>query len=80
MFTTRDAAAGREGLVSGRERIGWARLDHLKTAGVYDEKEDSLALTGEGDMLLVDAGAVVILHPQDAHLPGISVDGLQPVR
>ena len=66
-------------VVSGVERMGYASLDAL-AAGPYNKEEDYLFLKGSGDFVLMPAGTFIILWPQDAHIPGTSVDQPSPVR
>ena len=65
-------------LVSGKERIGYAPLNRLQ-AQPYDEERDLLWLTGEGEHLRLEPGEFVLLWPEDGHMPGIMVDGPEPV-
>ena len=61
---------------SGVERMGYAPLSTLN-AGQYHEDDDYLLLEGEGIFLPMPAGTFVVLHPQDAHIPGM-VAGTTP--
>jgi len=66
-------------VVSGTERIGYARTDRM-SPGRYDEERDLLPLTGEGDFLTLGPGDFMVLFPGDAHMPRIAVAGPQLVR
>jgi YhcH/YjgK/YiaL family protein len=66
-------------VVSGVERIGYTHLDTL-AAEPYNEEGDYLFLKGSGDFVLLPTGTFIILWPQDAHIPGTSVDQPSPVR
>ena len=65
----------------GAERFGYANVLDLKP-GNYDEAKDFLSLEGEGkgDFFLVRQGTLVILFPQDGHMPGMAVSTPQPVK
>lgn len=66
-------------VIQGTERIGYANLGCL-TQGEYNPNKDFLPLYGEGDFLTLKNGDFVILMPEDAHMPGIVVDTLSPVK
>lgn len=66
-------------VIKGAELIGYANIDYLKS-GEYDDVKDLLVLYGaDGVFLEVRAGTFVILMPQDAHMPGITVITAQSV-
>jgi YhcH/YjgK/YiaL family protein len=64
---------------SGKELFGYTDLEQLQSVA-YDEAKDFHELKGKGDFLQVPAGTFLILFPQDAHMPGISVSPPQPVK
>jgi YhcH/YjgK/YiaL family protein len=66
-------------VIQGAEKIGYADLSRL-TQGEYDESKDFLPLYGEGEFLSLENGDFVLLMPQDAHMPGIAIDALLPVK
>jgi len=66
-------------LVSGTERIGYARVNRL-TPGRYDQERDFLPLSGEGDFLTLGPGDFMLLFPEDAHMPRIAVNASGIVR
>ena len=66
-------------VVSGTEKIGYTSIEGLR-AGDYDEEKDFVKLEGEGDFLEMQAGTFMILAPQDAHMPGMAIEQLQPVK
>lgn len=65
----------------GAERFGYANVLDLKP-GNYDEAKDFLSLEGEGrgDFFRVRQGTLVVLFPQDGHMPGMVVSTPQPVK
>lgn len=65
-------------VVRGRERMGYAPIERL-VAEPYDEDSDLLWLTGHGDHLLLEPGEFIVLWPEDGHMPGIRVEGPEPV-
>ena len=67
-------------LVSGVERIGYAQLSSLQVTQAYDEKNDALLLSGDGDFLLMRPGMFMVLWPEDAHMPGIATAAPAPVK
>jgi len=64
----------------GIERIGWAPVGTLDVTEPYDEGRDIAFYNGSGDFVTVRAGTFVILFPNDAHMPGITVDTPSPVK
>jgi YhcH/YjgK/YiaL family protein len=64
---------------SGMELFGYADTERLESVA-YDEGKDFHEWKGNGDFLQVPAGTFLILFPQDAHMPGISVSASQPVK
>jgi len=66
-------------LVSGRERIYCAPLERLR-AGVYVPEKDFLPLTGSGPWLDLSAGDFAIFFPEDAHMPGRTIEGPTAVK
>jgi biofilm protein TabA len=59
-------------IVEGTEQIGVANLGRL-IPGEYDFAKDFLPLSGQGDFLTLAAGEFILLYPDDAHMPGLSV-------
>ncbi len=67
-------------VVSGRELLGCADAAEMQSIG-YDPAKDLEFLEGpDGEFTVIEAGTFAILHPADAHMPGISVDGPEPLR
>jgi YhcH/YjgK/YiaL family protein len=66
-------------LVKGMEGIGYANIHHLQQ-GEYDTAKDFLPLQGEGDLITVRSGSFVLLFPEDAHMPGMSIDSPASVK
>jgi len=64
---------------SGTELFGYTDTERLQSVA-YDEVKDFHELEGNGDFLQVPAGTFLLLFPQDAHMPGISVSTTQPVK
>lgn len=66
-------------MVEGVELMGYTPLDRMQMVE-YTEVNDFLELAGEGELLTFRQGHFMVLFPQDAHLPGVSVDGPKPVK
>ena len=66
-------------VVSGTEHMGYARAESLD-AEPYDAEKDFIKLRGEGSFLVMRAGLFIVLHPQDAHMPGMAITTPAPVR
>ena len=68
-------------IIQGQEQIGYACIDRLKVTEPYDADKDALFLEGPADdELVLKAGELVMLWPEDAHRPCIAVDGPAPVK
>lgn len=61
-------------VIAGEERMGIAPL-HALVAEPYDHDKDLLWLSGSGDTVTLRPGEFVLLWPEDAHMPGLRVDG-----
>lgn len=61
-------------IVSGIEKIRWAKLDTLKEVEEhYSEGQDIAFYTGEAKFdFVLTKGTFLMLYPQDAHMPGLS--------
>lgn len=66
-------------MVRGTEHIGFAPIARMKH-GAYDADKDCMFLEGSGDFLTLRKGDFMVLRPDDAHMPGIAVDGPSPVK
>lgn len=66
-------------IVSGCERIGWAPLSRMESMS-HDAARDLSLLKGDGESMSLQAGDFMLLWPEDAHMPGLQVDGAAPVR
>jgi biofilm protein TabA len=66
-------------MIAGSERIGYAPSARMKP-GRYDAGKDFLPLEGGGDFLTMNSGDFLVFWPEDAHMPGIAIDGPKPVR
>jgi len=89
MYTTKPAGQGiweahrryidLQYLVSGRERILFAPLEQMQTE-IYVPEKDFLPMTGRGSILDLTAGFFVVFFPEDAHMPGLTIDFPGPVK
>lgn len=67
-------------VVLGRELLGCA-VTSAMTSAEYDPSNDLEFLDGSGgEFVTFETGAFAILYPEDAHMPGVSVDGPEKVR
>ena len=66
-------------MLSGCERIDFALLDTMKLGEYFPEK-DFQAMSGSGNALNVVEGSFVVFFPQDAHMPGLTVDAHSQVK
>ncbi|HEY9068922.1 MAG TPA: YhcH/YjgK/YiaL family protein [Candidatus Ozemobacteraceae bacterium] len=61
-------------VASGRERFGFGRLGEMRLES-HDAARDLSVLSGEGGFFTLAPGMAVILFPEDAHMPGMALDG-----
>ncbi|HOY66030.1 MAG TPA: YhcH/YjgK/YiaL family protein [Candidatus Ozemobacteraceae bacterium] len=67
-------------VASGRERFGFGRLGEMRLES-HDDARDLSVLSGEGEFFTLAPEMAVILFPEDAHMPGMALDGNPgPVR
>lgn len=64
----------------GRELLGRTDLSNM-TSAEYDPAKDLEFLDGpDCRFVTIEAGTFAILYPEDAHMPGVSIDGPEAVR
>ena len=61
-------------VLSGIELIGYKEISRLQESVKYSEETDAAFLQGDGDFLEMGEGMFMVLYPQDAHMPCISLD------
>jgi YhcH/YjgK/YiaL family protein len=61
-------------VISGKEMIGYAPINKMKTSIDYNEEKDVLFLEGRGDYLSVNDGTFALFAPEDVHMPGINAE------
>lgn len=67
-------------IISGKEKMGYAPLNEMKTTVEYDEEKDILFLEGEGDFVTVKEGMFAIFAPNDVHMPCIKIGESQHIK
>ena len=67
-------------VISGEEKIGITDYSSCFEAIAYDKEKDIEFLHGEGEFYPLRAGEYIILYPQDAHKPSISLNNQSTVR
>ncbi len=67
-------------VIKGKEAIGYAPINDLKTLIEYDETKDMARYTGRGDFLLADNSRFFIFYPQDGHMPCVSFESKDNIR
>lgn len=66
-------------VISGEEQIGYAPVSSM-VAEPYDENRDFYKLKGNGNFVTLRPGMFALLKPQDAHMPGISIQESRQVK
>jgi len=67
-------------LVHGEEQMGYAPVRDFEVIQPYHPDNDIVFMEGSGDYISVRPGMFVIFFPQDAHQPGVAINGSMPVR
>ncbi|HWB21099.1 MAG TPA: YhcH/YjgK/YiaL family protein [Phycisphaerales bacterium] len=66
-------------VLEGEEVMGWSPLNRMRTKSEYNEEKDFEVLVRGMDspcqMLRVPTGMCAVFFPEDAHMPGLAVDG-----
>ena len=66
-------------VVEGSERMGWKTLDGV--VKTEDRPEDDVYFfESDGDHFVLHAGQFAVFTPQDAHRPGLAVDGPAQIK
>lgn len=60
-------------MLEGFECVKWQTLDKLNQLE-FDKSADIGFATGEGNLIQIDPGMFYLVYPNDAHMPGVSVD------
>ena len=66
-------------VVQGVEGMGYANIHHLQQ-GEYMPEKDFLPLFGEGSQVILKSGSFVLLFPEDAHMPSMSIGESAPAK
>lgn len=67
-------------IISGQENIGVTDYTTCYTTIEYNKENDIEFLNGHGDFIKMDTGDFMILYPDDAHKPSISIDIKSPQK
>lgn len=67
-------------ILSGKEKMGYCRINDMRTTTAYDQEKDLLFLEGQGDFVTVKEGMFALFAPNDAHMPGVQVDNPESVK
>jgi biofilm protein TabA len=67
-------------IIKGKEKIGVAPVSAATVIKPYNEKADGANYTTDGQFYIAEPGTFYLFFPQDAHRPGIKVDGYDTVK
>jgi YhcH/YjgK/YiaL family protein len=70
-------------IISGNEHIGYTQLSTLKPLTAYDPNKEIYFLKGQpghGSFIPMSAGMFMVLGPQDAHMPSVTLTVPEEVR
>lgn len=62
-------------IVKGKEVVGWAPLDTLTPAGEFNTAKDKGMYAGKNYPMEIDEGYCYVVYPEDAHAPGVYLEG-----
>lgn len=65
-------------IIEGEEKIGVCDYGTCSMTIPYDEAKDIEFLSGDGEFYRLKKGEFMILYPEDAHKPSISLDNSSP--
>ena len=61
-------------IISGKEKIGFSRIEKTAPITNYDEEKDIYFLEGDGNYLIAEEGDFLIFTPDDVHRPSLSIN------
>jgi YhcH/YjgK/YiaL family protein len=69
-------------IIAGRECMGIAPIEAMRTQTPYDAEQDLEFFTGTGDgqFMTVEEGSFAIFLPHDVHMPTIAIDAPGKVK
>ena len=67
-------------IVRGKALMGIAPVSDASVSEAYDSDSDVAFFTTEGEYFTTDPGTFFIFTPEDAHRPGINVEGFDTVK
>jgi YhcH/YjgK/YiaL family protein len=67
-------------VITGEEKMGFGALKNFEVTEAYNPEKDIMFLEGTGDYVTVKPGMFVVFFPQDAHQPGVAVNGSALVK
>jgi biofilm protein TabA len=67
-------------VVSGKEKIGLAPVASATLTKAYDASKDIAFYTTDGRFYEADTSTFLIIFPENAHCPGVKVDGYDTVK
>lgn len=65
---------------TGGEDFGFVNVDYLESDGKYNAEKDIEYFSGDGDFLQIHDGEFIILFPQDAHMPGLTIEESEKIK
>lgn len=67
-------------IVEGEETVGWAPLDNVTPTVEFNTEKDIGRYTGQAQFIRIPAGTCYVAYPEDAHMPGVTLDKERPAR
>lgn len=62
-------------IVKGQEVMGWAPTETLTPAGEFNVAKDKGMYAGLNDTMVIREGYCYVVYPEDAHAPGVYLEG-----
>jgi len=67
-------------MVSGKEQMGYTRLNNQVSATPYSEENDFVLYDVPASFVAMETGMFAVFYPQDLHMPGIQLEVQSEVK
>ena len=62
-------------ILKGKEMVGWAPVDTLTPTGEFNTAKDKGMYAGKNYPMEIAEGYCYVVYPEDAHAPGVYLEG-----
>ncbi len=67
-------------IIEGQERMGYGIAEDMAVVDPYDDAKDRYFVEWTGDFVEYSKDMFAVFYPQDAHMPGIEIEGCSFVK